>query len=262
MRFVHFGSKRTVQSVLLLSCRKESFFKQPALYIHSILIFPLSLSIFPKRPSLDGREFIANRLMNKKIPKSELSNENVIKAGIINYFARKNRKPFCVCNELTFSSKKKVADLIFCKDDTSIGIEIKAHNDDFRRIRNQLPIYCKLFDFVYVAITANHIGKIGTIPNTIGIILFSDKGKVSYLRKAHRNHVDIAEILLSMPVYFIRTSLSNNKYIRKDNKNFNKRLAHQIFIKYLRTRCRWTNMDLCTSLHYEDITVNTNYIKL
>lgn len=199
--------------------------------------------------------------MNKKFT-LELGNENVIKAGIINYFAQKNHKPFFVCNELTFSSKNKVADLIFCKDGINTGIEIKAYNDDFRRLGNQLPIYCKLFDFVYIAITKNHIGKIDAIPESIGIILFSDEGHISYLRKAHRNSIDINEMLLSMPISFIRTYLLNNKYTRKDNKNFKKRLVRQIFTEFLRERSRWTHKDLHTSLHYEDITINTNYIRL
>lgn len=221
--------------------------------------FPLSLF---SDIILNNRVLISIPIMKKKFSISDLSNENVIKAGIINYFARKNRKPFFVCNELTFSSKNKVADLIFCKDGINIGIEIKAYNDDFRRLGNQLPNYCKLFDFVYIVITMNHIGKIEAIPESIGIILFSDEGNISYLRKAHRNSIDIKEMLLSMPISFIRTCPSRNKYTRKDNKNFGKKLVRQIFTKYLHERCRWTHTDLCTSLHYEDITINTNYIRL
>lgn len=84
-------------------------------------------------------------------------NENIIKAALINNYAHINSKPFVVCNELTISEEYKIVDLVFCKDHLSYAYEIKAWNDDMRRLPSQLDVYCKLFDYVYVATTTNHL---------------------------------------------------------------------------------------------------------
>jgi len=197
-----------------------------------------------------------------KISILELRNENVIKAGIINNYARRNHVPFIVCSELTISSQNKVADLVFCKEGITTAIEVKASNDDFRKLGEQIPMYCKVFDYVYVALTSNHIEKTNNIPSNVGIISFSDAGKISYLRKAMRNATDANEILFSVPISFIREQLSDGKYSRQSNNLIKPKAAHNVFIAYLHSKCRWTHDDLKDTLHYEDITRNTDYVLL
>lgn len=62
-------------------------------------------------------------------------NENIIKAALINNYAHINSKPFVVCSELTISEESKIVDLVFCKDNLSYAYEIKAWNDDMRRLQ-------------------------------------------------------------------------------------------------------------------------------
>jgi hypothetical protein len=191
-------------------------------------------------------------------------NENIIKAALINNYAHINSKPFVVCSELTISEESKIVDLVFCKDNLSYAYEIKAWNDDMRRLPAQLDAYCKLFDYIYVATTANHLDQLQLIPDFVGIVLYSTKTKkIVYKRRAKKNHlIDKKELLMSIPISYIRNNSPYSKYTRSDNDLFSFFQAHNLFIKHTSSKCRWTNNDLETILHYEDILMNTNYISL
>ncbi len=191
-------------------------------------------------------------------------NENIIKAALINNYAHINKKPFVVCNELTISEESKIVDLVFCKGNLSYAYEIKAWNDDMRRLPAQLDAYCKLFDYIYVATTANHLDQLQFIPNFVGIVLYSTKTKkIVYKRRAKKNNlIDKKELLMSIPISYIRNNSPYPKYTRSDNNLFSFFQAHNLFIKHTSSKCRWTNNDLKTILHYEDILMNTNYISL
>lgn len=191
-------------------------------------------------------------------------NENIIKAALINNYARINSKPFTVCSELTVSEEYKIADLVFCKDHLSYAYEIKAWNDDMRRLPAQLEVYCKLFDYIYVVTTANHLNQLQFIPDFVGIVFYSTKTKkVLYKRRAKKNHlIDKQELLMSIPVLYIRNNSPFTKYTRSDSHLFSMSHAHKLFIEHISSKCRWTNNDLKTILHYEDILMNTDYISL
>lgn len=191
-------------------------------------------------------------------------NENIIKAALINNYAHINKKPFVVCNELTISEESKIVDLVFCKGNLSYAYEIKAWNDDMRRLPAQLDAYCKLFDYIYVATTANHLDQLQFLPNFVGIVLYSTKTKkIVYKRRAKKNNlIDKKELLMSIPISYIRNNSPYPQYTRSDNDLFSFLQAHNLFIKHTSSKCRWTNNDLKTILHYEDILMNTNYISL
>lgn len=193
----------------------------------------------------------------------ETPRENIIKAAIINNFARKTAKEFIVCNELTFSSHNRIADLVFCKENKTYAFEIKAWTDDFRRLGPQLDMYCRIFDYIYLAITSNHISSIASLPSYVGIIHFSRLGSIKYIRKATRNpNIDKQEILMSIPISFIREHSSQTKYTRSNNDLISLKETKGLFSKYLHSKYRWTDSDLASVLHYEDIIRNPDYIKL
>lgn len=189
--------------------------------------------------------------------------ENIIKAAIINNFARRTTKEFIVCNELTFSSHNRIADLVFCKDNKTYAFEIKAWNDDFRRFGHQLDMYCRSFDYIYLVTTSNHISSITSLPSYVGIIHFSRLGSIKYIRKATLNpNIDKQEVLMSIPISFLRENSSQTKYTRSKSNLITLKETKSLFVKYLHSKYRWTNSDLVNLLHYEDIIRNPDYIKL
>lgn len=182
--------------------------------------------------------------------------ENIIKASLINHFAKRYSKDFFVCSELMISSDNKIIDIVLNKDNLNYGFEIKSANDDFRRLEDQLDIYSKLFDYLYLVCSPNHISKTYDIPEHIGIIEYNESGRITYKRKASRNkNLDTNEILTSIPKYFIKEYSSSNQNITQ------KEIKH-LFNKYVQYRSRWTKKDLECILHYEDILMNTDFIKL
>lgn len=191
-------------------------------------------------------------------------NENIIKAALINNYAHINSKSFVVCNELTVSEEPKIVDLVFCKENLSYAYEIKAWNDDLRRLPAQIEAYSKLFDYIYVATTSNHLDQLQIIPDFIGIVIYSPATKkISYKRRAKKNHlIDTNELLMSIPISYIRSNSPYPKYTRADNKLFSLTQARNLFIRHATSKCRWTHNDLKSTLHYEDILMNTDYISL
>lgn len=193
----------------------------------------------------------------------ETPNENIIKAALINHYVKHNSKSFSICNELTISTENKIADIVICKENSSYVFEIKAWNDDFRRLESQISAYNKIFNYTYIITTSNHIEQLKELPLNIGIILFSDKQNFIYKRKADKNiNIDISEVLSSMPLSFIREELHMPQYKQSDQRMITLKKAQKIFLKYLQSRARWKSEELTYTLHFEDILKNTDYVKL
>lgn len=189
-------------------------------------------------------------------------NENMIKAALINKFACLSHKPFVVCNELTIA-EDKIVDLVFCRENTTIACEVKAWNDDLRRLQSQLSVYCKIFDFIYVVTTENHLNKLKGLPLNVGLILYSSKtGKISFKKSGcHNLNIDFHEVVKCIPISLMHKKykklIHNNLYSQED-----KKVIRELFVKLLRDRCRWTSEDLVNKLHFEDIIKNTDHIFL
>lgn len=92
------------------------------------------------------------------------SNSFIIKARfidhILNSFCSDN---ICIGQEVMYGTNRLLADLVLVADGKLYAFEIKAYNDDLRRIENQLANYRKIFDFIYVITTENHLANIRNI---------------------------------------------------------------------------------------------------
>ena len=87
------------------------------------------------------------------------SNSFIIKARfidhILNSFCSDN---ICIGQEVMYGTNR-----LLVADGKLYAFEIKAYNDDLRRIENQLANYRKIFDFIYVITTENHLANIRNI---------------------------------------------------------------------------------------------------
>lgn len=134
------------------------------------------------------------------------NNANAIKALLIDYIENGNLIEDCVYgNELFYGTKKRQTDLLAVNGYTT-AFEIKSKNDDFRKTREQLNDYKKVFDFQYLVAHCSHEEKALKIlkPNE-GFILLDDDGTFSI-----RRHPKIivkqskVEILNTMPLSFLK----------------------------------------------------------
>ncbi|KAA6349405.1 hypothetical protein EZS27_003118 [termite gut metagenome] len=90
---------------------------------------------------------------------------------------------FFIGNEIMYGTKRKLIDLLILKDNQLTAIEIKADNDDLRRIEEQINESKKIFDYIIVCTTMIHFEKImHLLSNDIGIYSVN-KHSINIVRK-------------------------------------------------------------------------------
>jgi len=114
----------------------------------------------------------------------DLSNENIIKAFLIDSLLKRNEAQTLFGNEVIFGSKGRHADLLYLTNNIK-AYEIKAQNDDFRNLKLQLSDYKKVFDFLYLIVTENHFTKAKqTVRNNEGLVVITTKLEFEIYKEA------------------------------------------------------------------------------
>jgi hypothetical protein len=149
------------------------------------------------------------------------SNSDIIKAKFIDYIFECNpfyTHNFCIGQEVMYGTNRLFADMVLIINDKLYAVEIKAQNDDLRRIENQLSNYNKIFDSVFVITTDNHISKIKALSNKkIGIYLFTKDGTFKEIKKAPiLQAFSKEEALNTIPASFLKKYFSTNSKLTAD----------------------------------------------
>ena len=147
----------------------------------------------------------------------DLSNASVIKArfisdileGIFGLFSDIN---LLIGQEVMFGKHQTFADLVILYKNKLYAIEIKAKNDNFKRLNAQIENYRKVFDYVYVLATNNHIKTLEDLNfQDVGIISIDDDGfkivKRGHLQKSF-SKIDILE---SIPASYLSKKFTLKK---------------------------------------------------
>lgn len=137
---------------------------------------------------------------------TELNNAKYIKALFIDNILTQPFDQRIIGSEVMFAHKKVVADLIILSKGITEAYEIKAQNDDFRKIKYQLEEYNNVFDYVNVIVTENHFEKAKkVIPDNNGLIIITNEQYFNIYRKPKKNKILVKEELLStMTIKFIQ----------------------------------------------------------
>ncbi len=194
-----------------------------------------------------------------------LSNANIIKALLIDFIETSNLIVNCIYgNELFYGSKKRQTDLLAVNGSTT-AFEIKSKSDDFRKIRDQLNDYKKVFDYQYLVTTSNHIDKAKKILKTgEGLIIIYDDKKIEIKRIPKQvTKLNKTEILETIPLNFLKKhfNLDSQYKTAKEVRTFlvkksitEVRFALLIFLKErLSPRNRIFIEEKGTQTHYEDL---------
>lgn len=146
-----------------------------------------------------------------------MSNANVIKARFISDILEGKFGLFSDINlligqEVMFGKHQTFADLVILYKNKSYAIEIKAKNDNFKRLNAQIENYRKVFDYVYVLATNNHIKTLKDLSfQDVGIISIDDNGfkivKRGHLQKSF-SKIDILE---SIPASYLSKKFTLKK---------------------------------------------------
>lgn len=143
---------------------------------------------------------------------ADLGNANIIKALLIDFIEKENLIDDCVYgNELFYGQKKRQTDLLAVNGSTT-AFEIKSSSDDYRKAREQMDDYKKVFDYQYLVTTACHEKKAKRmLKANEGLIIIEENQMFCIRRKPkivlRQNKSDILE---TIPQSFLKKYFNLN----------------------------------------------------
>lgn len=202
----------------------------------------------------------------------KLRNANYIKSLFIDYLLMQHPNSI-IGSEVVFAYKKFLADLINLRNNYTYAYEIKAKNDDFRKIESQLREYNKVFDFVSLIVTEKHLIKAQNIvPLYNGIILIKNNLEIECIQEPIQNLFLVKEDLLeTMTIKFIvkyfnivdkkkLAYLLRKTLMEKDSDELRNALFSFLYTRIERRFLNFLNEKGVTT-HYEDISLLSMPIK-
>lgn len=149
---------------------------------------------------------------------NKFSNAYIIKAEFISDILENKIKLFSnndilIGQEVMFGKQKTFADLVVLSNNKTYAFEIKAHNDNFKRLDFQINNYKKIFDYIYVIVTENHLEALKRLNyQNVGIITISDNGFKFIKRGVVQKSFSKEDILETIPLSYL-----SKKYNFKNN---------------------------------------------
>lgn len=147
----------------------------------------------------------------------EFSNACVIKARYITNILRGDNalfpdKNLVIGQEVMYGKKQNFADLVILYKNKLYAIEIKAQKDNFKRLDTQIESYKKVFDYVYILATNNHIASLRKLNyKDVGIIsIDNDNFKIIKRGRLQKSFSNI-DILESIPAAYLSKKFSLRK---------------------------------------------------
>jgi hypothetical protein len=137
-----------------------------------------------------------------------LKNESNLKALLIDYLFSSLDASDVIGSEVMFGERKGIADLLILSHGMITAYEIKAQNDDFRKINVQLEDYNNTFDFVYLVTTEKHYLKArNNIKRNNGIILIYNDSSVKIIKVPKQNiNLNKSDLLSTMTINYLKTN--------------------------------------------------------
>lgn len=167
----------------------------------------------------------------------------IIKTHMIDFFISIFPDNLFIGNEVMYGTNRKLTDLLICRNNTLTAIEIKADNDDLRRIDGQIHELKKTFDYVIVCTTKTHLEKVKKrLPEDIGIY-DATEDNIKIIRKPKKQKdLDKMEILFSMNSSYLKKHLKsasknlNSDEIRELYRKESIAKIHKLFINYIQEK--------------------------
>ena len=175
--------------------------------------------------------------------KQSVISAEFIKSQLIDFFITDFSNDLFIGNEVMYGTKRKLVDLLVLSNNQLTAIEIKADNDDLRRVQEQVEESKKLFNYIIVCTTIAHLEKTKQLlPDDIGIYCFNENGIDKVRKPKKQKKLDKAEILYSINANFLKKELSTStnkinsdevrqQYIKKSTDKI-----HTIFIDYMQRK--------------------------
>jgi hypothetical protein len=200
---------------------------------------------------------------------NRLANADIIKAQFIDYVLENKIFPihedFCIGQEVMYGINKYFADLVIISEGKLFAFEIKAHNDNFRRLNKQIENYIKIFDFVYVIATKNHSDSLKKITQkSIGYFIIDDDNIQKIKSAKFNKKKSKVDILETIPAAELKKLFSIKKKMSADQirtylLNRSSDSLRNALLKYLQDKIQYKYRNFLNergeSSHFEDIAI-------
>jgi hypothetical protein len=167
----------------------------------------------------------------------------VIKSQVIDFWMVNFSSDLFIGNEVMYGTKRKLIDLLILNKNQLIAIEIKADNDDLRRLQEQINESKKIFDYIIVCTTLVHLEKMKQVlPDDIGIYSVSAQGIKKIRKPKKQKELDKTEMLFSINSNFLRKNLNsianniNSDEVRQQYFKESTSKIHSLFTDYLQQK--------------------------
>lgn len=166
-----------------------------------------------------------------------------IKSQLIDFVITDFSNNLFIGNEVMYGTKRKLVDLLVLSNNQLTAIEIKADNDDLRRVQEQIEESKKVFNYIIVCTTIAHLEKtMQLLDSDIGIYCVNEQGITKIRKPRKQKTLDKTEMLFSINSNFLRKNLSSTTHnINSDEvrqyyikENINK--IHNLFIDYMQQK--------------------------
>lgn len=119
-------------------------------------------------------------------------------------------------SEIMYGSRKGLVDIIQLYDKKLFAFEIKADNDDFRKLQTQINEYKYIFDYIYIVVSNKYLSKAKSLSyKGLGIIIINEDGSCKIVKKAAQQHNnDKIEILSTINVQFLKSYFKLNSKLK------------------------------------------------
>jgi hypothetical protein len=166
-----------------------------------------------------------------------------IKSQPVGFFMANVSDNLFIGNEIMYGTKRKLIDLLILENNKLTGIEIKADNDDFRRLSEQVNESKKLFDYIIGCTTLAHLEKAKQVlPDDIGIFSVNEKGIKKIRKPKKQKALEKTEMLFTINSNFLRKNLSSIAYninsdeVRQHYLKESLIKIHSLFVDYLQQK--------------------------
>ena len=158
--------------------------------------------------------------------KRDVISAESIKSQVIDFLIGNVSDNLFIGNEVMYGTKRKLIDLLILDNNQLTAIEIKADNDDLRRLQEQVNESKKIFDYIIVCTTLAHLEKAKQVlSDDIGILSVNEQGIENIRKPKKQKTLDKTEMLFSINSDFLRKNLSST------TKNINSDEVRQYYVK-------------------------------
>lgn len=168
-----------------------------------------------------------------------------IKTQLIDFFIAYFSNDLFIGNEVMYGTKRKLVDLLVLNNNQLTAIEIKADNDDLRRLQEQIEESQKIFNYIIVCTTTTHLKKTKQLlSKDIGIYCINENGvdKIREPKKQNPKKLDKVELLYSINSNFLRKKLAtpianiNSDEVRQQYLKKSKDKIQTLFVDYMQKK--------------------------